>query len=65
MRANISEGLLGTGFIAAFDVRNGIPSQEKFNAENQVSTDDEVAGLDIYKVAVLFSVGMAILSLCL
>jgi hypothetical protein len=65
MRANISEGLLGAGFMAAFDVRNGIPSQEKLNAENQVSTADEVAGPDIYKVAVLFSIGIAILSLCL
>jgi hypothetical protein len=65
MCANISEGLLGAGFLAAFDVRNGIPSQGKLSAKSQVSTDDEIARRDIYKVAVLFSVGIAILSLCL
>jgi hypothetical protein len=65
MCANISEGLLGAGFFAAFDVRNQISSQEKLSTENQVPTDDEGLGLDIYKVAVLVSVGIAILSLCL
>jgi hypothetical protein len=65
MCANISDGLLAAGFFAAFDVRNGISSQEKLSAEKQVPTDDEVVALDTYKVAVLVSVGIAILSLCL
>jgi hypothetical protein len=65
MCANISEGLLGAGFFAAVDVRNGVPSREKLSGEDQVPTDDEVLGLDLYKVAVLVSVGIAILSLCL
>jgi hypothetical protein len=65
MCANISEGLLGAGFFAAFDVRSGVPSRRKINAEGHVPTDDEVLGLDLYKVAVLISVGIAILSLCL
>jgi hypothetical protein len=68
MRANISECLLAAGFLGcltAFNLRSGIPSQEKLSADNQVPTDNEVVGLDIYKVAVLVSVGIAILSLCL
>ena len=65
MCANISEGLLGAGFFAAFDVGNGVPSQEKLSAERQVPTDEEVVALDTYKVAVLVSVGIAIRSLCL
>ena len=39
--------------------------QEKLSPESEVSTEDEVAGLDAYKVAVLISVAAAILSLCL
>jgi hypothetical protein len=65
MCANISEGFLGAGFFVAFDVRNGVPSREKISSEDQVPTDDEVLALDLYKVAVLVSVGIAILSLCL
>jgi hypothetical protein len=65
MCANISHGLLGAGFLAAFDVRNEIPPQKKLIAENEVSPDDEFLGLDLYKLAVLVSVGIAILSLCL
>ena len=65
MCANISEGLRGAGFFATFDVRNGVPSREKMSAEDQDPTDDEVLALDLYKVAVLVSVGIAILSLCL
>jgi hypothetical protein len=65
MCANISDGLFGAGFFGAFDVRNGVPSREKLSAETQVPADDEVLGLDLYKVAVLVSVGIAILSLCL
>jgi hypothetical protein len=65
MCANISEGFLGAGFFAAFDVRNGVPSREKISSEDQGPTDDEVLALDLYKVAVLISVGIAILSLCL
>jgi hypothetical protein len=68
MRANINVCLLAAGFLGcltALDLRSGIPSQKKFSAENEVPADDEVVGLDIYKVAVLVSVGVAILSLCL
>ena len=49
----------------ALDLRSGIVSQEKFTPENEIPTDDEVVGLDAYKVAVLVSVAAAILSLCL
>jgi hypothetical protein len=65
MCANISDGLFGAGFFAAFDVRNGLRFREKLSAETQVPTDDDVLGLDLYKLAVLVSVGIAILSLCL
>jgi hypothetical protein len=62
MCTNISQNLLGGGFLAAFDVRNGIPPQEKLVDGDKVSSDDE---LDLYKLAVLVSVGIAMLSLCL
>jgi hypothetical protein len=68
MFANIRVCLLAAGFLgclSALDMRSGVPSQEKLSAENQVPTDDKVVGLDIYQVAVLISVGLAILSLCL
>jgi hypothetical protein len=68
MIANISECPLAAGFLlrpTALDLRSGIPSQEKLRAENHVPTNDDVVGLDIYKLAVLVSVGIAILSLCL
>jgi hypothetical protein len=53
------------GWLMALDLRSGIVPQEKFSPENEVPTDDEVVGLDGYKVAVLVSVAAAILSLCL
>jgi len=48
MCTNISQDLLGGGFLAAFDVRNGIPPQEKLVDGDQVSSDDEFVGLDLY-----------------
>jgi len=68
MCANISACLLAAGFLGcltALDLRNGIPSQEKLSAENQVPTNGEVVALDIYRATVVVSVGVAILSLCL
>jgi hypothetical protein len=67
MRANIVVCLLTAGFLVcltALDLRNGIPSQEKLSPGNEAPTNDEVVGPDVYKVAVLVSVGLAILSLC-
>ncbi len=67
MRANITVCPRAAGFLGcltALDLRSGLPSQEKLTPENEVPTDDEVVGLDAYKVAVLVSVGVAILSLC-
>ena len=68
MRANITVcpppgGFLGC--LTGLDLRSGIPSQEELNPENEVPPDDEVLGLDAYKLAVLVSGGVAILSLCL
>jgi hypothetical protein len=68
MFANIRACLLAAGFsgcLTALDMRSGVPSREKLSAENQVPADDKVVGLDVYKVAVLVSIGIAILSLCL
>jgi hypothetical protein len=67
MRANIIVCLLAAGFLGcltALNLRSGIPSQEKLSPDNEASAD-EVAGPDAYKVAVLVSVGAAILTLCL
>jgi hypothetical protein len=67
MRANVIICLLAGGLLGclvALDLRSGIPSQEKLSPGNEVSTNDEVVGPDAYKVAVLVSVGLAILSLC-
>jgi hypothetical protein len=50
--------------LATLDLRRGIPSQEKLSPGNEVPTNDEAVGPDAYKVAVLVSVGLAILSLC-
>jgi hypothetical protein len=44
---------------------NGIPPAKPFGHGNEVPAENEVAGLDAYKVAVLVSVAAAILSLCL
>jgi hypothetical protein len=68
MRANITVYPPSVGFLGcltALDLRSEILSQEKLNLESEVPTDDEVVGLDAYKLAVLVSVGVAILSLCL
>jgi hypothetical protein len=68
MRASITVYPLAAGFLGSLTglgLRRGIPSQEKLGPENEVPTDDEVVGLDAYKVAVLISVAAAILSLCL
>jgi len=67
MGANIIVCLLAAGFpgcLKASDWRSGIPSQEKLSHEYEVPTDDEVVGLDAYKVAVMVLVGAAILSVC-
>ena len=68
MGANITVYPLAAGFLGCLTelgLRRGIPSQEKLSPENEAPTDDEVVGLDAYKVAVLISVAAAILSLCL
>ena len=49
----------------ALDLKGGIPSKEKLSPQSEAPTDDEVVGLDAYKLAVLVSVGVAVLSLCL
>jgi hypothetical protein len=67
MRANIIVCLLATGFLGrptALNLRSGIPSQDKLSPENEAPAD-AVVGSDAYKVAVLVSVGAALLSLCL
>jgi hypothetical protein len=67
MGANITVYPLATGFLGcltALDLRCGIASQEKLSPETEVPADVEGAGLDAYKIAVLVSVGVAILSLC-
>jgi hypothetical protein len=67
MRANIIVCLLAAGFLVCLttlDLRRGIPSQEKLSPGNEDPTNDEVVGPDAYKVAVLVSAGLAILSLC-
>jgi hypothetical protein len=68
MHANIIACLLAAGFfgcLTTVDLRSGIPSQERFGHENEASVNDEIGGSDPYKVAVLFSIGAAILSLIL
>jgi hypothetical protein len=67
MRANIIVCLLAAGFLGCLkvlDLRRGVSSQEKHSLGNEISTNDQVVGPDAYKVAVLVSVGLAILSLC-
>jgi hypothetical protein len=68
MRANITvypPAARVLGCLTALDLRIGIPSQEQLSSECEVPTDDEVVELDAYKVAVLVSVGVAVLTLCL
>lgn len=68
MHVNIIACLLAAGFVGCFttlDMRRGIPSQEEFSQESEVSTNDQVERLDPYRVAVFLSVVAAILSLIL
>jgi hypothetical protein len=68
MHTNIIACLLAAGFVGCFttlDMRRGIPSQEEFSQESEVSTNDQVERLDPYRVAVFLSVVAAILSLIL
>jgi hypothetical protein len=68
MHTNIIACLLAAGFVGCFttlDMRRGIPSQEEFSQESEVSTSDQVERLDPYRVAVFLSVVAAILSLIL
>jgi hypothetical protein len=68
MHTNIIACLLAAGFVGCFttlDMRRGIPSQEEFSQESEVSTNGQVERLDPYRVAVFLSVVAAILSLIL
>lgn len=68
MRANITVCPFPAGFLGcltALDLRSGIPSKERLSPQREAPTDDEVVGLDAYKLAVLVSVGLALLSMCL
>lgn len=68
MHVNIIACLLAAGFfgcLTTLDLGSGIPSQEGLSHEREVPVDDQVGGSDAYKVAVLLSVGLAILSLIL
>jgi hypothetical protein len=67
MRANIIVCLLAAGFLGcltALNSRSRIPSQEKLATQIEAPSN-EVVGPDAYKVAVLVSVAVAILSGCL
>jgi hypothetical protein len=66
MHVNIIACLLAIGFfggLTALDLRGGIPSQEGLSNENEGSANTEVGKADAYKVAVLLSIGAAVLSL--
>ena len=65
MRANIIPCLPSLGFfgLPALDLKSRIPSQEDLSMENEVAADAEVERPDAYKVAVMLSIGAAILSL--
>jgi hypothetical protein len=68
MRANITVYPPFVGFLGCLtapDLRSGVPSKEKLSRASEVPTGDEVVGFDAYKLAVLVSVGVAVLSLCL
>lgn len=45
------------------DLGSGVPLQKKVTSNSKIPADDEVVGLDAYKVAVLVSISLAILSL--
>jgi hypothetical protein len=68
MRANIIACLLAVAFFACLivlDSRARLPTQVNLVDENEPVTkdDNQPEGRDAYKMAVLFSVGAAILSL--
>jgi hypothetical protein len=66
MRANIIACLPSLGFfgrLPALDLKSKIPTQEDLNVEVEVAANAEVERLDAYQVAVLLSIGAAILSL--
>jgi hypothetical protein len=68
MHVNIIACLLAAGFfvcLTTLDLRSGTPSRERFSHENEVPASDQLGGPDAYKLAVLVSVGLAILSLIL
>jgi hypothetical protein len=66
MRANIIACLPSIGFsgrLPALDLKSRIPSQEDLSMENEVTANAEVERPDAYQVAVMLSIGAAILSL--
>lgn len=68
MRANITlfASAAGVfGYLTPLDWTNRIPSQEKLSPETEGQTSDRGRGLDVYELAVMFSVAAAIISLCL
>jgi len=68
MHSNLIVCLLAAGFsgyLKALGWKSLIPSQERLSPENEIAADDEVVGLDAYKVAVMVLVGATILSVCL
>jgi hypothetical protein len=68
MRANITvfpSAARFFGCLAPFDMRSGIPSEEKVSPNSESQISDTVVGLDAYKLAVLILVTASILTLCL
>jgi hypothetical protein len=66
MRANIIACLPSLGFfgrLPALDLKSRIPTQEDLNMQIEVAANAEVERPDVYQVAVLLSIGAAILSL--
>jgi hypothetical protein len=67
MRANLIVCLLAAGFsgnLKALGWKSVIPSQERLGRQNEVAENEEVVGLDAYKLAVMVLVGATILSVC-
>jgi hypothetical protein len=68
MHANIIACLLAVGFLGCFTalgLKSEIPSQERLSQEKEAPPNDEAGGADVYKAAVVLSVGATILSLIL
>ena len=66
MRTNIIACLPSLGFfgrLPALDLKSRIPTQEDLNMQIEVAANAEVERPDVYQVAVLLSIGAAILSL--